>query len=140
MCLNTVTKRFSPPDQAERDAWKIMHKTASGRLKTLFRLRDCPTDEWLTANLSAAPVITHDASCEYKPGFHVFAARDGAEAALRLFLEEDYDEVYANGVITKVKVRGVMCEGTDASTFYRPYLEANLLTFVAKEMFVPSPE
>ena len=136
MCLNTLTKVYETPDPTEREGWKLLERSWCG-LTTPFKMYRVKQGEWNVAFIDYP--ITAISGERYQCGFHVFATKEAAEWALEWLRKDasDCDEqLYDHTKVVKVKVRNVTAEGPDATSIQSEWIEANLHTLVAKEMWV----
>ena len=156
MCLNTITKKFNPPDPTEREAWKIVtiYETGFDNLKqthiiTPFQYTDIHFDVWMQSpqsTLQKQLVYWYgelgerppESDTEYLVGFHVFVTKEEAIAAKKMFPVPVVCVYIEHRFVIPVRVRNVTYEGTDASTYDGAYLNAQIKTLVAEEMYVSS--
>lgn len=106
MCLQTITKTFSPPDEKVRTAWKLVYRKTKKTPYRYFRL----TEDWERA--VRVEIKTRHGRRSYLPeyyftGFHVYMSRAEAREAARIS-EDDL-------IVIKVQVRGITYEGKDGT-------------------------
>jgi hypothetical protein len=141
MCLYLVTERFDPPDQTEREAWKIFYKDHAWSKSLHFEFGQykgsevVPVGEWLDADNGGSrtgcggdPLMSpiggpYCSGQVYKPGFHVFIDESAAKS---------YCSYEPRAYVVTVKVRGIHTVGNKGGK--------HGTIAVAQEMFVPFSE
>lgn len=142
MCLQTVTKIFDVPQMDERDAWKVFHSSSDDSHAGFRYLPGLvKRGEWVRAQTKQItdnrPVVTTGSGDltpdqvkalfpfpVYNSGFHVCLSEADAvkfDAGAKVWHHNE------DGVVEKVKVRGIRLEGT----------QSGIPVIVADEMFVP---
>jgi hypothetical protein len=148
MCLNLVTKRYNPPDPAERTAYKIVRESKyhgktelEGPFMSTIYLMDqwiYPTQHYIYANYPAPSPsdveIVENVNARYRSGFHVFPTR---EDAMRCYqrMSLGFAETL---LIVEVRVKDITSEGEDG-TFGRSIGANNLVAsalYISRESYL----
>jgi hypothetical protein len=146
MCLDTITKRYDPPDETVRKAYKVFEVFLGQRRQIYYPIaggtgneRDMAPDAldfsaevWLKSTSTRVMAEAEMAGIypTYPSGFHAFVTEDDARS-------------YAGGLthsgtfeVSEIEIRGVETEGGQSMPLWSDLAPV----LVAREMFVPKPE